>query len=208
MYSAENSRQTQHISQKFCKIAWKGWKYRYGKITWRYTDTKNTKAKVQGDSEAILNPTTGQGGGGSRAQSDATATLNKISNIASILCAIDCTVYPVLLTILPILNAAGSAGAVAWLHTASHAAALWFVAPVGTTSVTANYLQHKRGFVFAWGLSGIFLVLLANVHLPHMIFGLTVPHSVGHALHANHSVINVLGYVFSNSELQRIFLNI
>jgi hypothetical protein len=147
---------------------------------------------VQGDSEAILNPTTGQDGG-SRAQSDATATLNKISNIASILCAIDCTVFPVLLTILPILNAAGSAGAVAWLHTASHAAALWFVAPVGTTSVTANYLQHKRGFVFAWGLSGIFLVLLANVHLPHMIFGLTVPHSVGHALHANHSVINVLG---------------
>ena len=35
--------------------------------------------------------------------------LNKVSNVASILCAIDCTVFPVLLTLLPILNL-GSSG--------------------------------------------------------------------------------------------------
>ena len=35
--------------------------------------------------------------------------LNKVSNMASILCAIDCTVFPVLLTLLPILNM-GSSG--------------------------------------------------------------------------------------------------
>ena len=35
--------------------------------------------------------------------------LNKVSNVASILCAIDCTVFPVLLTLLPILNM-GSSG--------------------------------------------------------------------------------------------------
>ena len=35
--------------------------------------------------------------------------LNKVSNMASVLCAIDCTVFPVLLTLLPILNM-GSSG--------------------------------------------------------------------------------------------------
>ena len=119
--------------------------------------------------------------------------LNKVSNFASILCAIDCTVFPLLLTIMPIINVAG--GGTEWLHTASHAVALWFVAPVGGAAVLSNFLQHKRAAVFAWGLSGILLVLLANVHLPHSILGWHVLHALDHFLHARHSAINIFGCV-------------
>ena len=46
--------------------------------------------------------------------------LNKISNVASILCAIDCTVFPVLLTLLPILNLGSSGKYEVWRRTTAH----------------------------------------------------------------------------------------
>lgn len=128
--------------------------------------------------------------------------LNKVSNVASILCAIDCTVFPVLLTLLPILNMGSSgkyevrrhapahpyphptpngrkpkrrsAGAMPtpapWhrqvmLHALSHKVALYFVAPVGGLAVTTNFLQHRNPLVLLWGITGLSLVLLANLHL-------------------------------------------
>lgn len=119
--------------------------------------------------------------------------VNRVSNFASILCAIDCTVFPLLLTLLPIINAASSGTAAAWLHKASHACALWFVGPVGGLAVTSNLLQHKRPLVGLWGYSGIAIILLANIHLPHVIMGWHVPHAIDQFLHAKHEIINVFG---------------
>ena len=118
--------------------------------------------------------------------------LNKMSTFASVLCAIDCTVFPVLLAILPLINVAGPSGA--WLHKAAHAVALYFVAPIGGAAVLSNAAQHRRPLVLGWGLSGVALVLLANVHLPHALEHL-LPAAVGHFLHARHSLINVMGCV-------------
>mmetsp|Transcript_42938 Transcript_42938/g.79792 ORF Transcript_42938/g.79792 Transcript_42938/m.79792 type:complete len:303 (-) Transcript_42938:105-1013(-) len=119
--------------------------------------------------------------------------VNRVSNFASILCAIDCTVFPLLLTLLPIINAASSGAASAWLHKASHACALWFVGPVGGLAVTFNLLQHKRPLVGLWGYCGIAIILLANIHLPHVILGLHVPHGIAHGLHERHEIINIFG---------------
>eukprot|EP00965_Chrysotila_dentata_P195445 6176994-Pleurochrysis_carterae.AAC.1 len=114
--------------------------------------------------------------------------INKISTFASILCAIDCTVFPLLLALFPLLNLAGSSAAAhAWLHRVSHAAALWFVAPVGGAAVLTNFLQHRRPTLAAWGISGLLCVLLANTHL-HML-----PHAIEHLLHEYHSIVNVVG---------------
>lgn len=118
--------------------------------------------------------------------------LNRISNFASILCAIDCTVFPVLLALLPLAGFA-PAGLSEWIHKAAHAVALWFVAPVGGGAVLSNWFQHKKPLVGLWGLSGVALVLLANIHLPHAIMGWHVPHALEHALHDNHRLINVAG---------------
>ena len=113
--------------------------------------------------------------------------LNRLSTFASLLCAIDCTVFPILLAVLPLLNIAGPSAA--WVHKAAHAVALWFVVPIGGAAVSSNALQHRRPLVFLWGLSGVALVLAANIHLPHSV----LPHAVDHFLHAWHSTINVMG---------------
>ena len=38
-------------------------------------------------------------------------------------------------------------------------------APVGGAAVATNVLQHRNPLVLLWGLTGLSLVLLANVHL-------------------------------------------
>merc|ERR1711865_1339589 len=56
--------------------------------------------------------------------------------------AIDCTVFPVLLTLLPILNMGSSGKYEVMLHAISHKVALYFVAPVGGAAVATTFLQH------------------------------------------------------------------
>ena len=112
-----------------------------------------------------------------------TARINRVSTFASILCAIDCTVLPILLLMLPV------AGSSAWLHKAAHAVSLYFVLPVGGGAVTANFAQHRKPLLGLWGVSGLLLIALANVHLPHGL----VSHAVDELLHKSHEVINVVG---------------
>lgn len=118
-------------------------------------------------------------------------TLNRASSVASLLCAIDCTVFPLLLAILPLLNVAGPSSGL--IEQAAHAAAIWFVAPVGAAAVLSNALQHRKALVLLWGLAGVACVLLANVHLPHTLLLWHVPHALGQWLHAHHAAINVGG---------------
>jgi len=113
--------------------------------------------------------------------------LSRVSTVASILCAIDCTVLPAMLVLLPALNVGGVNSAL--LHKVSHLAAVWFVAPVGGAALAANFLQHRRLLVGACGACGLVLVLLANVHLPHGL----LPHGAEHALHAYHTLISLTG---------------
>lgn len=120
--------------------------------------------------------------------------LNKVSDVASILCAIDCTVFPLLLTVLPLVSAVSTAGATAWLHEASHACALYFVGPVGGLAVITNWIQHKRPLVGLWGVTGITAIILANMHLPHVLLGVNI-HAFAHALHEWHTPINVMGCI-------------
>mmetsp|Transcript_75391 Transcript_75391/g.125699 ORF Transcript_75391/g.125699 Transcript_75391/m.125699 type:complete len:207 (-) Transcript_75391:405-1025(-) len=112
-----------------------------------------------------------------------TARINTISTCASILCAIDCTVLPVLLVLLPV--ASGSA----LLHTVAHMASAYFVLPIGGAAVTANYVQHRKPVLGLWGLAGLLLIAVANIHLPHGLMS----HAVEELLHQSHEVINVLG---------------
>ena len=113
--------------------------------------------------------------------------LGKASTIASVLCAIDCTVLPILIAVLPLASFGGSAAASAWLHSASHTCAIWFVTPVGGAALTTNLLQHKQVPVALWGLSGLLLIVLANLHL-HVL-----PHAVESFVHTFHSAINIFG---------------
>lgn len=112
-----------------------------------------------------------------------TSRINKAATFASVLCAIDCTVLPALLVLVPV------AGSSALLHKLAHAVSLYFVLPIGGFAVLANYLQHRKVRLGLWGLSGLLLILLANLHFPHGL----IPHMIEETLHEAHEIINVLG---------------
>jgi hypothetical protein len=72
----------------------------------------------------------------------------------------------------------------AWMH----GLALYFVLPVGTTTVTWNYWTgHRNAFVAGLGVLGLTLVGLANIDL--------VPHVLHHGTTTTtiHRIVNVLG---------------
>ena len=123
------------------------------------------------------------GDGGEPTNPSRLSRINRLSTFASILCAVDCTVFPLVLLLLP----AASGLSAAWLHDLAHRCSLYFVLPVGTLAASANYAQHRRPWLGAWAASGLLLILLANAHL-HFL-----PHSVGHLFHSHHEVANVLG---------------
>ena len=120
--------------------------------------------------------------------------LQKISNIASIICVIDCTVLPAVTIFLPILGIAASAEQAKWLHEIGHSIALWFVMPVGGLTAAMNYISHKRAKLSAMAALGLTLIYAANGHGGPILSRL--PHHLAHNLHCGtwlHRATNLLG---------------
>jgi hypothetical protein len=55
--------------------------------------------------------------------------LMKISNIASVLCVIDCTALPIITLILPLLGLGASAAQTEWLHELGASCRILFIFP-------------------------------------------------------------------------------
>lgn len=137
--------------------------------------------------------------------------LLKVSNIASILCVIDCTVLPIVTIVMPLLGlAAFTPAQMEWLHhfgkknktcwliliskelptcanttsfyyALGHQVAMYFVIPVGGTAAALNYSSHKQWKVSLPALFGLLLIYAANGHGGPFL-GL-LPHELAHALH-------------------------
>jgi hypothetical protein len=123
--------------------------------------------------------------------------LLKLSNIASILCAIDCTVLPAVTIFLPVLGVAASEERAKWLHDIGHSIALWFVIPVGGCATTINFLTHKRAKLSAMAALGLTLIYAANGQGGPILSRL--PHHLAHSLHCGawlHRTTNLLGCAF------------
>ena len=78
--------------------------------------------------------------------------------VASVLCAIDCTVFPVLLTVLPAAEYLGGMD----LHAISHSVALYVVLPIGSTTTLANWLMHRNLPLAVMSLMGLSLIFMSN----------------------------------------------
>jgi hypothetical protein len=127
--------------------------------------------------------------------------LLKVSNYASALCVLDCTILPIVTIVLPLFGiVAASPVQMEWLHEFGHSVALYFVLPVGGLATTMNYLySHRKLWIAAMGWSGLALVLVSNAGcgLAHDIPG-AVGSFLDHWLHllhhgVTHRVVNLMG---------------
>jgi hypothetical protein len=84
--------------------------------------------------------------------------LARASMIASVLCAIDCTVFPVLLTVLPAAEWLGGVD----LHAISQSVALYVVMPIGSTTTLANWLMHRNLPLAGMSVGGLSLIFMSN----------------------------------------------
>ncbi|KAL9190665.1 hypothetical protein ACHAXT_000371 [Thalassiosira profunda] len=133
-----------------------------------------------------------------------------VSNLASLLCVLDCTLLPLVSVAIPALSwgvglvtgagsataAAGASGPLAsllaYLPALSHGIALYFVIPVGLLTTVVNYFfGHREARFSLASLLGVALIYVANSSV-----GVGIPsvdawlHSVGiassHGGHAHH----------------------
>jgi len=124
------------------------------------------------------------------------ANLLKISNYASALCVLDCTILPFVTIVLPLFGTvAASPAQMEWMHEAGHTVALYFVLPVGGLATTTNYCtSHRNLWILALGWMGMLLILGANAgcHFAHDWFpkgGLWhILHDLLHMIH--HGIIH------------------
>mmetsp|Transcript_32960 Transcript_32960/g.68667 ORF Transcript_32960/g.68667 Transcript_32960/m.68667 type:complete len:316 (-) Transcript_32960:79-1026(-) len=88
----------------------------------------------------------------------------KLSNWASLLCVLDCTVLPVVTVLLPLVGiVAASPEQLEVLHQWGHSWALGFVVPVGSLATTLNYTQqHQQLSIALVGYLGLLAVLVSN----------------------------------------------
>lgn len=92
--------------------------------------------------------------------------LSTFTMVASILCAIDCTVFPILLTILPAAELFGGVD----LHAISHSVALYVVMPIGSLTTLSNYLLHRDARFAVMSTVGLSLILASNAEgLEHLV---------------------------------------
>jgi hypothetical protein len=112
------------------------------------------------------------------------AVLQNISNMASVLCVIDCTLLPIITIIFPLLNMAVN---LEGLHQLGHLVAMRFVLPMGAVTTALNFSTHRRTRLLTISLLGLALIGLSNSHaLPIM-----APHWLHHGW--GHRLTNVAG---------------
>lgn len=102
--------------------------------------------------------------------------LQTITNLASMLCVLDCTLLPIFTILFPLLNMAVPLES---LHHLGHALAMFFVLPVGALTTAVNFGSHRRIRLASISLVGLVLVAIANSHAIPMHW---LHHGWGHRL--------------------------
>lgn len=116
--------------------------------------------------------------------------LRQVSNIASFLCVLDCTLLPIITVALPLLGVLQlPATQLAALNQLGHSLALYFVLPVGTLTTAVNFSSHRIKWIAGLACLGMVLVGSANAHIHHLplmvasILPTTWTTAVEHGLH-------------------------
>lgn len=92
--------------------------------------------------------------------------VRQMSNFASFLCVLDCTLLPLVTVALPLLGILNlGAGQLQAIDKLGHSLALFFVLPVGSLTTVINYISHKKKTIAGMAVLGLTMVGLANSHI-------------------------------------------
>lgn len=118
-----------------------------------------------------------------------TDILLRVSNAASILCVLDCSILPAI-TLAGLAAGALPASRAHTLHEMGHKLALYFVLPVGSAAALSNYTIGARNLrCLIAAFLGLLCVLAANGHGRAVAW---LPRGVHHA-GAVHRIVNLAG---------------
>ena len=118
--------------------------------------------------------------------------LRHVSNIASFLCLLDCTLLPLITLALPLLGILNIGhDRLEWLHHVGHGLAFFFVLPVGFMSAMMNYVVHKQKRIVSMAGMGLLLVAMANSHSLPVIGHIESLHAIHHGF--LHRIVSVMG---------------
>lgn len=91
--------------------------------------------------------------------------LDSIASVAAVACAVNCSVLPSLVTLVPLASTALPAEQVGQLQEVLHAATMYVAVPVGATAVAAGFYSHKRPDIAASGLVSLSAIVAGHMHL-------------------------------------------
>jgi len=120
--------------------------------------------------------------------------LLQVSNIASLLCVIDCTILPIVTIMLPLVGMGASSEQEEWLHHMGHKVAMNFVLPVGGLTAIMNFTSHMNISLALVSFSALFLIFAANASCHSPVLSI-LPHNIVHLMHGGitHRCLNISG---------------
>jgi hypothetical protein len=121
--------------------------------------------------------------------------LQTLSNYASWLCVLDCTLLPLITLLLPLLGLMRlEKDQLEWLHQIGHMVTLLFVLPIGTLSTIANYAGHQQRWIVVVATMGLLMVAMANSYSLPVLGHVELLHGFHHGLW--HRIVNMSGCGF------------
>lgn len=109
----------------------------------------------------VIDPQAASGSSRFSALAHYVPSLSRVADVATIICIIDCTVFPLLLMILSVLDIA-NLHSLEFVHGWSHWITMFIVLPIGTIAVVANYLRLRVGKLLLWGAFGLTLIFVSH----------------------------------------------
>jgi MerC mercury resistance protein len=105
------------------------------------------------------------------------------SNLATLICILDCTLLPMAMILLPVLNLGIQ---LETIHRLGHIIAVFLVIPIGALTTILNFVSHRRLPLLSISFIGLTLIWSCNSHAVPLEF---FHHGIWHR------ILNILGCI-------------
>lgn len=92
-------------------------------------------------------------------------SLDAFASASAALCAINCSVLPAVVAMVPLASAAVNPAQMELMHDVLHAATMYVAVPVGAAAVFSGYTSHKQAGIAGAGAAGLAGIVAGHMHL-------------------------------------------